>query len=633
MLHVNVYVDNSSMACDPRSLRGSLRNNVSTQGRAALEASLSSGQIPKCMVVDSDGAIHKQDQRPGTIALWAGPVLGVAFVSLLVWFLDWLGVATWSGLIVVPYLAVGTFDAAGVLAVGLISTRALSRLPHPAAPMFADMTAAKRHKKLGRIQGFVDTLLKWPAVVIAWPLVHRELRGRQNVKAIADLRIRRPLVVTESVWTLCFVVLLTLLVRVSGHHWYLRFACYVVIAAILAGQARFVINGDNLRQELRRTVGSPVAQFALIALANFAALTVAAFVLLRWPAGSPFHWRSLWLESRQILSFSHVGAVFGARHTGATTVFVATAGVAVYASLLGQFLHPLQFLRSDNDRLEVVRRLLLAGDSENADRWLKDVGRGDRQLAVLHAEGMLGIKSQDFNLALQRARGAAVVRRLTTSPEDEDDARWILGEWAQQLRDGEACSDVVGYLVASGTGDPCLAAVIDEMLERGVPQLADALEAHLTDRTYPLSLSAIAKSREDWTGAKERLRSAVPRQEAGRLVKRMLLSYATVLALQADDRRKMRDAAAEDSRELVREAQSWHIEQFPLWLREWLAREIDARARHRVVSGDEQTAKALRELHTALEADVPSYTAGQFQCASAEVGAQSGRRLPENPFA
>jgi hypothetical protein len=443
---------------------------------------------------------------------------------------------------------------------------------------------------------------------------------------IVDSRLRWPLDVTMNLWLLAFSLLLAFLAQVNPEGWFLRAACYAVIAAVIAIPARWIIDGANLREEMRRTLRNPIVLFALISATNFMALAISATVLLKASAHSKFRWAEVWPEARQLWRFGHLSAIWQARPTRVTEILVAGASLAVYALLISQLSHPLAFRRTDEDRIDISIRLMLADQIDAAQRWLRSVRSNNPKSLpeIARAQGMFAIKTGDFGSALQSAQVVASLLRQQISPpppQDKDDGRLLLAQWAEfftRTDSGQLFSQAVTFLLKDGISDPCLAAVIPPLiffelgatrdskfarrLARGVKRaqlLADAtgrpnsdlqmlaedkartaqLPLGLTDPPYPLAVSMLEGLRKQLPEAAIRLVTRrQTRSVSGRIVKRVLSGRIVVEdAAQEMGFRRSREIALRDVVELLNEARGWPFTKFPMWLREWLNDDITLR--------------------------------------------------------
>jgi hypothetical protein len=551
----------------------------------------------------------------------------------------------WSAIFVALYLVVGCFQALEALLMRFIAGRFAGL-----HPMGATLTglAAGRQVRIGWARNFAATALETLPLVVTWPAMSLAFRGRRSVKKVIDLRLGWPLEVFVSVWVLIFSVVIALLVEESGRDWVMQAACYAVVGAAIAIPARTVMDGSNLREELRRTLRNPFMQFVLVAAANFAALAIAASILLQVSAHSPFSWGQVWPEALQILKFGHISAIWKARPTRIPEILVAAAALAVYALLVSQLTRLLQFRRTDDDRIEISIRLMLADDSDGAERWLRSVGNDNpEQPGFVRASALHAIKTGDFVLALQRARAIASLRRQRmhpVPPEDSDDGRRVLAEWAEffiRADYGELYSQVVDYLIADGISDACLATVVPMLLffereesrntgsvarmMRQGEQIRLASEASgkpnakleafarerakipqfpaaITDPPYPLAVAMREARTKQLPKAAARLRDAgQTRRLPGQVVKRVIAGHIiTEAAADAGHRSRILEAAAQEVVGLLDEAQKWPVSEFPFWLRQWLLDEIDEWVRLVRPAGSKRMVPALRELRRFL---------------------------------
>jgi hypothetical protein len=552
----------------------------------------------------------------------------------------------WSGFLMVPYLLCGVVSGLVLLVIALMPTRVMESIPVGPAPLIAATAASVRGTKTGLARSLASDLLKAAAEVAVWPATSAMFRGRHSRREVVDLRIRRPVELAMTTWLVVFAALTAVLVQLTGQHWYLRAACYAMVIAAMAMPLRWLVMGAGLREELRRTVHDPLVQFTVIAVADFAALIIAAFVLLGWRHETPLRWRALWLEGEQVVKLSHLSAIWQARQAGLTEILVGLASLSVYALLVSQLGTFWRFRRTDADRIEVAVRLVYAGDLEGAERWLQAAGTPARSAPDgVRAEGLLSLARDNLDDAFRHAKAMATVRRLPFgSPEDRDDARRVLAEWAERsvFDDGGAqYVRVVGYLIADGISDACLAAIAPGLLPNGgwgmnVPpgkvarwygrlderrRLAEAagrgdvsvlttapddgeppFPAALTDPPYPLALAMLEVLRDELKSAAARIDSVRrPRRITERVVQRVLSSL--VIVSSARDKGGIegaREAALHDTVGLLEDASEWPMAQFPLWLREWLADEVDQRLHRKGFFGGKRTTPGLLALRRSL---------------------------------
>ena len=549
----------------------------------------------------------------------------------------------WPGFVVALYLTIGSLGALGGLVLVLVAGRAAGLSPDTA--VLASLKAGQR-ERIGRTRDLVCEFLRVIPWVAAWLVVYLAFRRRRDLQKVVDLRLRWPLDVIESVWLSVFSVVIVICVEVSGNDFNLRAACYAVVVATIAIPARWVIDGFNLRKELRTTLHNPIIQFTLITVTNFIALSLAASVLLQVSAHSPFRWKSVLREAGQIWGFGSLITILRAHPTGTAEILVAGAGLAVYVMLISQLFNPLGFRRTDDDQIEIAIRLLLTSDYDGAERRLQVVRANGPKLLpeLVKAEGMLAMNTGDFALALQRAQAMAALSRLPTSPEDKDDGRRILAEWAEffiRVDHGELHYRVVSYLIEDGIGDPCLATAVPALLffkmssagggkmtawvgrqaeyfhhiaeEEGKPDSVFApfasgrarlaqLPAGMTDPPYPLALATFETLSKKLSEAAERLLAMQRiRRLPERIVKRIVAGHVVVEdANQQGDFDRLRMVAVQDIVGLLNEAQNWRVTTLPTWLRVWLQDDIDQRLREVRFWGGKEIEPALQELHRFL---------------------------------
>ena len=366
----------------------------------------------------------------------------------------------WSDL-VLPYLANGVVGIP-MIAFPLSTSRMLTRRLGVPVPIVADLYAVRRQSDFGLVRGKVDDILIAAAQPVVWPMYRLISRPVRDARAVVELRVRHQILVWEGLAMCAFVSVVAMFVAADGQRWYLRFACYAVIVAVLSRQLRLLLHGTNAREEMRRTLRNPFAQLVLVALTSFLALALAAYVLLRWPSHQPFQWPGLWLEVRQIFGFGHLPAIWQARHAGGTQVLTAVTGLSVYALLISQLGNPLALRRTDDDRIAIAIRLALAQQAHEAQEWLQRV-ESDATLSAegLRAHALIALAADRRADALRAAQQYAALRRLGTDiPEDKDDARAVMLTWADEFLDGALFAAVASWLIETGMGDAALAGTI-----------------------------------------------------------------------------------------------------------------------------------------------------------------------------
>ena len=582
------------------------------------------------------------------------------------------GCMNWSGLFMALFLAAGCLSALTAVFFRIMAGRLAG-----INPMGATLTSlmAGRRERIGWIKNLTNTVLEVVPYVVTWPAMYIAFRGRRSTKKVVELRLQWPLDLIVSAWLLAFSVLVAFLVGASGVDWPLQAACYSIVAATIAIPAHWVIDGSNLREELRRTVHNPMAQFLFISAANFVALSIGATVLVRTMSHSAFKWASVWPEALQILRFGHLSAIWQARPTRIPEILLAGAALAAYALLIGQLSKPWLFRRSDDDRIDIALRLLLADDGDGAERWLDSVQSNNPEIPTLvRVHGMLAIKTGQFGLALQHAKAIASLRRqrmLPIPPEDDDDGRRVLAEWAEffiRADYGELHSRVVDYLITDGISDPCLATVVPALLSFDISKqrigtlgawlmrqseqarrLAEAtgkpdarLEAlahetakppefpsAITDPPYPLALGMREGLMRQLPEAAVRLLAMRrSRQAPVRIVKRILSGHLIVeAAVQSGHRSRSREAATQEVLGLFDEVQNWPLATIPWWLREWLQDETTQWLELMRLMHQKRMIPALQELHAYL---VRPRNANEFKAKAIAAANSAGRESAVN---
>jgi hypothetical protein len=549
---------------------------------------------------------------------------------------------SWSGWVMCVYLAYGILDLLGSLLFRL--SFGLFRGFIPMATILGNLNEGRR-VRIGGIRHVIASLLELIPHAIAWPALHLAFRRRFSVEEIVNLRLKRPLEVIQSAWLLVLSALVAIMTEVSGSNFAIRVTCYAIIVTMIAIPLRWVIDGAALRDELRTTLHNPIIQFALVAVASFAALSVTASVLLKVSPNSAFGWGSIWPEALQIWRFGHLSAVWQARPDRAAQISVAIAALAVYALLVSQLSRFWLFSRTDHDRVEISIRLLLADRVDNAKNLLQTVRANDQKVLpeLTRAQGMIALKAGDFAGALERALALASLRRLVVSPEYRDDGRWIMAEWAGffiRVDRGELYAQVISYLVGDGISDPCLATIVPGLVFRtgpiGAGKIASRMKRRVewmrlraemagkpnatfegftrmvaspaklpddvSDPPYPLALAMFEGMGGQLSGAAERLLNVKrPRQIPERIVKRVIAGHIIVeAALGEKGLGQAREVASGDILGLLSEVQKLPVARLPWWLREWLQHDIDGRLRSKLLWGGRELAPVLRELRQYL---------------------------------
>src|SRR5262249_39642920 len=122
----------------------------------------------------------------------------------------------------------------------------------------------------------LSSLTAWPAAVIV--TVRVLLKTRHVPSRVADIRryLGGSLALQESVASLAFMLPVTLSVALVGVHQYLIVAAEAAILANMGRQLATTLRPATLIQGLRLSLRSPALQLALIALADFVCLVLAA---------------------------------------------------------------------------------------------------------------------------------------------------------------------------------------------------------------------------------------------------------------------------------------------------------------------------------------------------------------------
>jgi hypothetical protein len=496
----------------------------------------------------------------------------------------------------------GLLSALLGLLVHFAPARVVARFPHPAVPLLLNARAAGPGRE--RARGWADGVLTVLADGADWPVVYmygKQHEGWSVVRSFTDLTIRRPLAVVESIWVLTLSGLLGVFYWTSGGHWYIRAACYAVVIAILSNQVRYLLTGVNLRQELRRTFGSPFLQFLIIVVTTFGALAIAAYILVRWPGGRPFQLHGLWLEARQIQGFGHLSAIWSARHAALTTILIALSGLAVDSLLLQQLFNIPEYRRNDADRIELATRALIAGRPEAAERWLSEAHQGQElPQEGKRAAGMLALARGDYAQALEQARLTSAARssRLGGSWV-EDDARALALAWAADLGDPDIVASTATHLLDDGMTDGCFASVILRAPEASLLPLRGLLTGPILNN-YPLAGAMLAIRDGNAADAPPTLQKAGSEDLPERLARRLVAGYISIIRANEISWSRLRQVATRDTRALLDEMRSVRLEELPLWLRGWLSDDVGQRLNRQSPTFEPETLEGLEALHHAL---------------------------------
>jgi hypothetical protein len=501
----------------------------------------------------------------------------------------------WSTLVVLPYLTIGLLGALVALVPPPLMVQMLRRERHPALAFAERAESIMAVQRLGAIRAALRNVVQGLALPITWPLLLWLFRRRSSVAELADLRVRRSVPVREGRFLLFVAVVVVLLTVVDGPAWHLRIACGAILVAAIGDQMRMVLDGVNARQEMRRTVGSPLVQLGSLAVTNLAAVTFAAYVLVDWSSDDGFDVQGLAAELSTVVKLGHVSALWSARHAGVENLLVIAAAVAVYTVLISQLPRALFVGRDDDDHLAIGLLLGMAGDVVSAREWLGKVkARARPSGEAPRAYGTVDLVAGDTGEAMKSARTAARLRRLgTQAPEDDDDARLILWEWAEQLDDPEVVQRLIGWLIDDGLTDRALALIAANKGNDVVD------EATLTPNR-PLARAAVALHERRYDAALGELRSMRPGNAADRIVHQLLQSRAAELAASQDSWSRRRQQATADTRALLNELSPQRIEELPVWLVDWLSLDVSLRLRPRAAATDEESRAALRALEDTL---------------------------------
>jgi hypothetical protein len=474
--------------------------------------------------------------------------------------------------------------------------------------------AALRTKWLGRVRLSLVMHVCVPLMCLTmWPSTHGDiaLAFKRRPALEYDLRTRQSLVqpkrLVGELSALLFVLCAALAYSLAGPHWYVRGACYAAIIAAMSELLGNILAGSSLEEQLRREHRSPQLQFALITLANFAIVTVAAFVLTRWRPDSAFQFDDLTREGKDVISGAHLRSVWEERNAGATRILIAIASVLLYSLLLGRLKVVTRSRRSDEDRLALGLKCLWAGDRDGAERWLEPVRRKRGQVEAVRAELALAIAASDYDRALDYARVLSSMRTPSEKDSDADDDALVVLIATTHVLDGGRAASVLRYVIDHGMTDACLSYcvpwfLVARRLAGDSYTRAGIGEFGISDPPYPLTVVAIDYLFGDFGAAGERLKDYVPVRTTEDIVKRRMSSNIS-MDLVRDDRRGYVAAVHQAGAEFLEQIASHATSELPFWLVVILggaARDLATATRE---SGDQETAKELERAFERLMGD------------------------------
>jgi hypothetical protein len=515
------------------------------------------------------------------------------------------------GILIVTYMLFGAAYAVLLVTVGLNAAADNPTM----GPGIAQLRAAASKKRLGQARFRLATRLFVPlSCITTWPsylgvmAAGVQLKPKQEYESRTRQLLLKPRRISRELSALLFVICAALAYSVAGPHWYVRLACYTSIVAAMSALLANLLWGSSLEEQLLQEHRSPQLQFALIAAANFAVVTIAAYVLTRWTPGSAFQFDGLIHEGQDVLTGSHVRSVWDQRNEGATQILIALSSVLLYSLLLSRLKIFTQLRRSDEDRLALGLRYLWAGDREKAERWLGPVRRKHGKVEAVQAEFALALAASDYDRALKQAEVLWSLQGRSEKDSDaNDEALRLMLIIAIQVLDAERAKAVMRYVIDHEMTDACLSMCLEGFLV--ARQLAGDryTEARIqsfgfSDPPYPLTMAKIDEGFGYFNAVEERLKAFIPGRIAEDAIKRLMLSNASMM-LAHDSRSDYVAAAHRATEDYLAQVAELPRSESPLWLIQTLAAAARGLAVVAREVGSEASAKELDRAFDRLMGD------------------------------
>jgi hypothetical protein len=440
--------------------------------------------------------------------------------------------------------------------------------------------AAVEARPLGAARRWVSAPLPSLVVLTTWPAHVRAGVVVENVQSLAALQLSPAYFLQEAVCQLGFASLVLLARAVSGEGWPVRLGAYAVVVSMLAFLVFGLVNQVDIRGLLRQTTAPPVITgfaFALVAACNLAALTIAAYVLLDWPAGASFQWNAITSEGAKLLRLSHLGALWGARSEGVTVLLLGVTSLAVYAVLISRVVSVLLYRKEDRDKVAIALKLVQAGRPAEAERWLaKQQNSAEIDRTTEFARGLVAIANGDFSKAVGFGKSWRDPQvRDTNSPSDGNEANWALARMSRPLLETgqvDLYLQVLTYLVDNRISDPCLGAITSWTRTEQVPMIERFL-AKYPDSSFPLTRTTSAVKASKWAEATRCLDRCHSRARGAVPMKQALSAY---LAVQQHGDEPIVEVVRRSFAKLQASAdKGWDSRELPLWLKQYLVDRLE----------------------------------------------------------
>ena len=431
--------------------------------------------------------------------------------------------------------------------------------------------------RVGLLGGAVCNLAAWPAGL--WSAMSTQAAGGPVPFARVALR---PGQVIASAWSLGMALLTAGLMLATGIHWYLLVMAWFLILANAARQLGSVLPGNgNTMTALRNRPQNPALQLGLITAADFLTLTVAAVVLLRWPARIGLLWSALLAEGRNIWGFGHLGAILRVHPQGADQVLVAVAALLLYASLL-KFVRPDVFRkRNASESTTIALSYLLVGEPEKAERWLSVLDSPIRDPNAVSARGAYKLAVGDLEAALVLARRYVELEWADVGPQArEEDALARLTSWSRTCADHPGYPTTAGMLsfaIDHGATDGvlvyCVACTSKGKWRTVESSVREALsQADPAGERFPMALAMTDVQSSRFVDARKRLAGLRPASVNDQLVGRFIAAMSKLASAYAvGDRIGAFLAVSDLAGGIEEESAGWPVDDLARWQRQWMA--------------------------------------------------------------
>lgn len=515
----------------------------------------------------------------------------------------------WAGLLVVPYEAVGLTLTFFFAVMGLLLGLDLPSAHSDEDTGEASLMGALMKTPLGQVSGRLGQLLDTFRWLTGWlPSLLMVRRVRRMPPANTSIRLDD--VVLLSIWSLFVCSLVALLTGLTGKHWYLLLAAWLIVISNMARQLSTVIPGHrDLPTRYKRSTQIPLVQFGMIAVADFATLTIAAVILLLWPSTNSFKWSWLPVEAWHLVTLAHLSEIWRLRFGPIRQLVIIIATILVMVLLVNQLKNWKIFRRSNSDKVAIAMDMLSAGDKAAAERWLTRVRiNSNKDADMVRAQASWSLVEGDWETALRRARIYAQLRYEIADPHDaEDDALVTIGAWSIRYVINNCgfmtAEELFAFLIRHRITDKALVGLLprpkiyrSDFWAREVEVLEQA--ASLTDAAYSLSKAVFDLLAQRYTDAEARLAKAPLKTAGDQLICEML--QMNIIACQSKEQTAYRKTVDDASGRIISGAQHWDIEKFPRWLRQWLSDQIYYYQSAKSARGDKVASRELKRIRSQL---------------------------------